>query len=61
MLVGLVDTFGRAILPILLAAILPPETASGLGNSLSDIAIYLLMAVVLVIRPEGLFMIKGKR
>lgn len=61
LLVGLVDTFGRAILPSLLMTILPPATAAGIGGSLSDIAIYLLMAVVLMIRPEGLFMVKGKR
>jgi branched-chain amino acid transport system permease protein len=60
-LVGLVDTYGRAVLPSLLRDLLPPAAADSLGNSLSDIGIYLLMAVVLIIRPQGLFQVAGAR
>lgn len=55
LLVGLVDTYGRAFLPALLRALLPATTADALGASVASIAIYLLMAVVLVVRPKGLF------
>jgi branched-chain amino acid transport system permease protein len=53
--VGLVDTVGRAFLPDLLKAVLSPAAASTLAPALSSMLIYLLMAVVLVLRPEGLF------
>lgn len=60
-LVGLVDTYGRAVLPALLREILPPAAADGLGASLSDIGIYVLMAAVLIIRPQGLFQVISTR
>jgi len=61
LLVGLVDTYGRAVLPQVLRALLPPSAADGIGASLSDIGIYLLMAVVLVVRPQGLFQVTNSR
>jgi branched-chain amino acid transport system permease protein len=53
--VGLVDTIGRAFLPDLLRLFLSTNTASTAGPALSSMLIYLLMALVLVLRPEGLF------
>jgi branched-chain amino acid transport system permease protein len=53
--VGLIDTVGRAYLPDLLKLVLSPAGASTAGPALSSMLIYLLMAVVLVLRPEGLF------
>jgi branched-chain amino acid transport system permease protein len=53
--VGLTDTIGRAFLPDLLKAVLSPSAASAVGPALSSMLIYLVMAVVLVLRPEGLF------
>jgi branched-chain amino acid transport system permease protein len=55
LLVGMVDTLGRALLPSLLRAIAAPEVASHLGPALASIMIYLLMAGILFWRPEGLF------
>ena len=54
-IVGLIDTIGRAFLPDLLREFLSYSAASSLGPALSSMLIYLLMAVVLVVRPEGLF------
>jgi branched-chain amino acid transport system permease protein len=54
-LVGLVDTLGRAYIPVLLKPVARPEIADSLGGGLSAIAIYVLMAVVLVWKPRGLF------
>ncbi len=54
-LVGLVDTYGRAFLPAGLRAFVDPAVADNLGASLAAMAIYLLMATVLVWRPRGLF------
>jgi branched-chain amino acid transport system permease protein len=53
--VGLVDTAGRAFLPDLLRMLLSPKGASTAAPALSSMLIYLLMASVLVVRPEGLF------
>jgi branched-chain amino acid transport system permease protein len=55
LLVGIVDTVGRALLSPLLRSFLPPAVASGLGPALASIAIYVLMAAVLFWRPQGLF------
>ncbi|HEY0393522.1 MAG TPA: branched-chain amino acid ABC transporter permease [Candidatus Elarobacter sp.] len=55
LLVGLVDTLGRAYLPLILKPVARPEIADSLGGGLSAIAIYVLMAVVLVWKPRGLF------
>ena len=54
LLVGVGDTLGRAYLPDLLHAALPAGTAEGLGPALASMGIYLLMALVLALRPRGL-------
>jgi len=53
--VGMVDTGGRAFLPLALRAFLPNDIADALGPTLASMSIYLLMAAVLVWRPSGLF------
>src|SRR6266705_1342726 len=58
--VGLVDTVGRAFLPDLLRLVLSPTAASTAGPALSSMLIYLLMAVVLALRPQGLFPVAGR-
>jgi branched-chain amino acid transport system permease protein len=59
-LVGLIDTIGRAFLPDLLKLMLAPAAASTAGPALSSMLIYLVMAVVLVVRPAGLFPAAGR-
>jgi branched-chain amino acid transport system permease protein len=54
-MVGLIDTVGRAFLPDLLRLFMTTNAASSLGPSISSMMIYLVMAAVLVFRPEGLF------
>ncbi len=54
-LVGLIDTVGRAFLPDVLKLFLSNSAASTAGPALSSMLIYLVMAVILVMRPEGLF------
>ena len=44
LLVGMVDTIGRAFVPMILRGFLPPVVASGVGPALASIAIYVLMA-----------------
>ena len=59
LLVGLVDTAGRAFLPPALRAVLPPSVAADLGPALAGIAMYVLMAAVLTLKPAGLFPARG--
>jgi branched-chain amino acid transport system permease protein len=58
-LVGVVDTIGRAFLPILLGAFFQPRVASAAGPALASVMIYLIMAVVLYFKPQGLFPARG--
>jgi branched-chain amino acid transport system permease protein len=60
LLVGVIDTIGRAFLPDLLHHYLSGNAAETLAPALSSMSIYLLMAVVLVARPEGLFPAAGR-
>src|SRR5215212_8050176 len=59
-LVGLIDTVGRAFLPDILRLFMSTNAASTLGPSISSMMIYLVMAAVLVFRPEGLFPASNK-
>ena len=53
-LVGVTDTLGRFLLPILLGAVMDPATATAIGSALASMSIYILMAIILVWRPTGL-------
>ncbi len=60
LVVGLVDTYGRAFLPTVLRQVFnDPSVADGVGASISSMSIYILMAIVLIIRPRGLFQAYG--
>ena len=59
LLVGIVDTIGRAFLPILFGYFFQPRVASAAGPAIASVTIYLLMAVVLYFRPQGLFPARG--
>jgi branched-chain amino acid transport system permease protein len=59
LLVGMVDTFGRAFIPTALRAFLPAAFADAAGPSLASISIYILMVVVLFWKPQGLFPARG--
>ena len=55
LLVGMVDTLGRAFLPTIFRLIFDRATADAAAASLASMAIYILMATVLVWKPKGLF------
>ncbi len=54
-LVGLVDTLGRFLLPELFAIFMDPASAKAIGSALASMLIYMVMAGVLFFRPTGLF------
>lgn len=59
-LVGLIDTVGRAFLADLLRLFLANQAAETAGPALSSMLIYILMAAILAIRPQGLFPPRGR-
>jgi branched-chain amino acid transport system permease protein len=59
-MVGFIDTLGRAFFPDMIRLVLSKEAAATAAPALSSMLIYIIMAVVLVLRPEGLFPAHGK-
>src|SRR5690349_23859507 len=59
-LIGFIETLGRAYFTDLLRLAFTKETAATAAPALSSMLIYLLMAIVLVLRPEGLFPASSK-
>jgi branched-chain amino acid transport system permease protein len=59
LLVGLVDTAGRAFLPFLFRGMFPSAIAAEAGPAVASVLIYVLMAAVLYFRPSGLFPARG--
>ena len=55
LLVGLVDTLGRAFLPAMFRLFLEDAAADSIAASVASMAIYILMAGILVWRPRGLY------
>ena len=54
-IVGVVDTLGRAFLKPLLGTLISLPAAESAGPALASMLIYLLMAVVLAVKPAGIF------
>lgn len=61
LIVGLIDALGRAYLPELLRLVLTPVAASTAAGALSSVLIYILLAVILLVKPQGLFQAPGAR
>jgi len=55
LLVGLTDTLGGLLLPEAFKLFMETSDATATGSALASMLIYILMAVVLVWRPRGLF------
>ena len=60
LLIGLVDTLGRSFSVDILRLFMAPSPARTVGPAIASMLIYLLMAVVLYVRPTGLFPAKGR-
>jgi branched-chain amino acid transport system permease protein len=58
LIVGVVDTVGRIFLPMLLREFLERSIAQAAGPAVASMLIYLLMAAVLALKPQGLFPVK---
>src|SRR6476619_1043944 len=55
LLVGFIDTLGRSCFPELLVDLLGRQAGATAAPALSSMLIYILMAAVLVVKPQGLF------
>jgi branched-chain amino acid transport system permease protein len=58
-LLGIVDTCLRAFLPGILRQIMAGSEADALGVGIASMGIYLMMGIVLLFRPRGLFQAGG--
>jgi branched-chain amino acid transport system permease protein len=58
--IGVIDTMGRAFLRELLALALPRAAADTAGPTLASMLIYMVMAAILFLRPQGLFPPKSR-
>jgi branched-chain amino acid transport system permease protein len=55
LIVGLVDTLGRSFSTDLARLVLSPSAANDAGPAIASMLVYVLMAGVLFLRPQGLF------
>ncbi|WP_299703596.1 branched-chain amino acid ABC transporter permease [uncultured Tateyamaria sp.] len=55
LLVGLTDTLGGVLLPLALSGVMNASAATSVGSALASMSIYILMALVLIFRPTGLY------
>lgn len=55
LLVGLIDTFGRSFLDDFFKLLMSNEAAETAAPAVSAMLVYILMAVILAFRPQGLF------
>jgi branched-chain amino acid transport system permease protein len=55
LLVGVTDTMGRFLLPKILALFVAPAQAGMIGGAAASMLIYIVMAVILAVKPRGLF------
>ena len=60
LLIGMGDTLGRAFLASGLRLLLPLDFADSIGAALSSMSVYLLMALVLIFRPQGILPVLGR-
>jgi len=60
LLIGLADTLGRSFSVDILRLVMAPSPARTVGPAIASMLIYLLMALVLYVRPTGLFPPKGR-
>jgi branched-chain amino acid transport system permease protein len=55
LLVGLVETLGRSLMPDLMRLFLAPSPARQAGAAIGSMLVYVAMALILAVRPHGLF------
>ncbi|MBL6455164.1 branched-chain amino acid ABC transporter permease [Belnapia sp. T6] len=59
LLVGLIETLGRSLLPDLLRLVMAASPARQAGAAIGSMLVYIAMALILAVRPRGLFPVRG--
>lgn len=59
LLVGLIETLGRALMPDLMRLFLSASAARQAGAAIASMLVYIAMAAVLAWRPQGLFPVRA--
>ena len=59
LLVGLVETLGRSLVPDLMRVFLPLAEARQAGAAIASMLVYIAMAAILAFRPAGLFPVRA--
>ncbi|MCB1384744.1 MAG: branched-chain amino acid ABC transporter permease [Nitratireductor sp.] len=59
LLVGLIDTLGRSLATEMTGFVFSPSMSNQIGPALASMLIYILMAAILIFRPQGLLPAKG--
>ena len=54
-LISLIDATGRAFIPLLFRSLMDRSLANAAGPAVSSMLIYCVMAIILAVRPDGLF------
>lgn len=54
-IVGVFETVGRSILPFIMLEVVSSEAAQTAGPALASMLVYVLMAIILFFKPQGLF------
>ena len=60
LIVGLIDTMGRAFLDDALKLVISNQAAETSAPAVSAMLVYILMAAILYFRPQGLFPLRGR-
>jgi branched-chain amino acid transport system permease protein len=55
LLIGLIDTMGRSFLDVALTLVMSSNAAENSAPAIASMLIYILMAIVLAVKPQGLF------
>ena len=59
LLVGLIDTLGKSLMPDLMRLFLDASAARQTGAALASMLVYIAMAAILAFRPAGLFPVRA--
>jgi branched-chain amino acid transport system permease protein len=59
LMVGVIDTAGRAFLPLILREFIDRSSAQAAGPAIASMLTCVFMAAVLALRPQGLFPVKN--
>ncbi len=59
LLVGLIDTLGKSVMPDAMRLLLDPSAARQTGAALASMLVYVAMAAILAFRPAGLFPVRA--